>query len=67
MKHRSEPLVNTVIRFRSVFCQVGSDFSHESDGEFDGIVGGIFEEEEKDLEGEDFVCEILIDEVGDEG
>jgi hypothetical protein len=67
MQDCSESLEHRVVGFRAVFGQKEPDFTHESDGYFDGIVGRAVKTEEQDLEGDNLVCNILIAKVGNEG
>lgn len=67
MQDRSEPLKDAVVGFGGVFREEGADLAHETDGDFYGVVGGLGEHEDEHFEGDDFVGDGLVDEVGDEG
>lgn len=60
VQNRSESLKNGIVGFWTVFSEEKPDFTHESDGDFDGIVGRSVEAEEEDLQSNNLVCDILI-------
>lgn len=67
MQYRPEPLKDGIVGFGRVLCEEEADFAHEAHGDFDRVVSGAFEAEEEDLEGDEFVRDVLVDKVGDEG
>ena len=67
VQNSTEALVYGGVRLWRVLREERANFSHEADSNLDGVVGGAFEEKEENLEGNDFVRDSLVDEVGNEG
>ena len=55
VQHGPESFIYEAIGLGRVFREVSTDFSHEPDGDFDGIISGSFEKEEENLECDDFM------------
>jgi hypothetical protein len=62
----AKPLKDGVVRFWAVLGEEEADLAHEADGDFDGVVGGAIQTQQQDLQGDNLVCDVLVDEVGDE-
>lgn len=67
MEDRTESLVDSIVGFWGVLGEEKADFPHESNSNFDGIIRWSFKTEQEDLKGDDLMCNVLIDEMGDEG
>lgn len=61
VENSPEAFENETVGFGRVLGEVCTDFAHEPNGDFDGVVCGSFEEEEEDLESDDFMCDCLVD------
>lgn len=66
MQDSSESLKDGVVGLGAVFGQKEPDFTHETDRDFDRIVGRAVEAEKKNLESDNLVCDVLVAEVSDE-
>ena len=67
VENSTEALVYGGVRLGRVLREKRANFSHEADSNLDGVVGRSLEEKEEDLEGNDFMGDSLVDEVGNEG
>lgn len=62
----SEALVDSRVGFGRILGEEGTNFSHEANCNFNGIIGGSFQQENEDLKGDDFMCNSLVHEVSEE-
>jgi hypothetical protein len=67
VQYRPESLKDSIVGFRTVFCEEKSDFSHESNSYLDRVVGGSVETKQQNLQCYDLVSDVLVTQVGDEG
>ena len=67
IEYCAEAFKDSRVCLRRVFSEVRADLSHEADRDLNGVVCRAFEEEDKDLEGNDLMSDTLIDEMTDEG
>ncbi|KAI3483060.1 hypothetical protein L1887_54081 [Cichorium endivia] len=66
VEYCTEPIKDAVVGLGRLFGEESADLAHETDGDLDAIIGGIFEQEDEDLERQDLVDDALVDEMSNE-
>ena len=66
VKHRAEALEDCGIGFGGVFGNIRADLTRKSYSNFNRVIRRAFKEEDEYLEGDDFMCNSLVNKVGDE-
>ena len=66
IEYCAEAFKDSRVGLRRVFSEVRADLSHEADRDLNGVVCRAFEEEDKDLEGNDLMSDTLVHEMTDE-
>lgn len=67
VQNGSKSFKDGIVCFGRVFGKELTDFTHEPDGNFDRVVSGTIEAQKEYLEGNDFVSDILVTKMSDEG
>ena len=67
IQHSSKAFEYRGISFWRILCQECANFAHEADSDFDGVVRGAFQEKDENLKSNDFVSNLLVYEMSEEG
>lgn len=66
MQNSTEAFENTIVGARRVFRKVRANFAHKTNGNLNRIIRRLFEQQHKNLKGDDFVRDTLVNEVCNE-
>lgn len=61
----SEAVKDAIVRFRRFLGKESTNLAHKTNCDLDTIVGGLFKKKNENFEGENFVHDPLVDEMGE--